>query len=154
MKVMKQSSLALACLGGLCLLPGVGAAGDAPASKAQVVATVSTFRNKSGFLGCRLYKSPAGFPERSKGTIERRVPIGGGLVSCTFEDLDPGTYAVSVLHDENGNRRLDKNLFGIPIEGYGVSNNHTHAFSPPTWDDSKFVVSSGKKVSLAIQLRY
>jgi uncharacterized protein (DUF2141 family) len=58
------------------------------------------------------------------------------------------------MHDENGNRKLDKNFFGVPTEGYGVSNNHTYAMSNPTWDESKFVVESGKRVGLGVALRY
>ena len=129
------------------------AADESPA-KSSIVATVGTFRNKNGFLSCRLYKSAAGFPGPSTGTLARRVPIGGSSAACTFDDLEPGTYAVAVIHDENGNGRLDKNIFGAPTEGYGVSNNHTHAFSAPSWDESNFVVERGKKVSLTIRLDY
>jgi uncharacterized protein (DUF2141 family) len=58
------------------------------------------------------------------------------------------------MHDENDNRKLDRNLFGVPTEGYGVSNNHTYALSSPKWDESTFVVESGKSVGLGIALRY
>ena len=38
-------------------------------------------------------------------------------------DLPAGKYAVQVMHDENDNGKLDANFMGIPIEGYGFSNN-------------------------------
>lgn len=120
----------------------------------SVVVNVGTFRNQRGSLGCRLYRSPAGFPEESKGTVEARVAVSGTQTQCRFDGVAPGTYAVSVMHDENDNRILDKNILGIPTEGYGASNNKTHALSPPTWDESKFVVEGGKSVGLAIGLRY
>ncbi len=63
-------------------------------------------------------------------------------------------YAVVVLHDENDNRQCDRNRFGVPLEGDGVSNNHTYAMSAPTWQESKFVVEGGKDRTLAISLRY
>lgn len=132
------------------------AVADEPASPAgaTITATVGQLRNRKGTLGCRLYTSPAGFPESSAGTVERRMPITGGTVRCEFARLPPGTYAISVMHDENDNRKLDKNLLGIPTEGYGVSNNHTHAMSSPTWEESRFVVEGGKSIALAITLRY
>ncbi len=40
---------------------------------------------------------------------------------CDFEDISPGTYALAVIHDENGNGKLDTNWVGIPTEGYGFS---------------------------------
>lgn len=131
-----------------------GADEPEPTSSATIVVDVARFRNTTGALGCRLFRSGAGFPESSAGTVEARVAIAGASARCTFSNVAPGTYAVSVMHDENGNQRLDKNFLGIPIEGYGVSNNRTHALSAPKWEESKFVVEKGKTVSLAIQLRY
>lgn len=130
------------------------AEGPAPRENATVTAVVSPLRNQKGALGCRLYKSGAGFPETSAGAVELRVAASSPLARCVFSDVPPGTYALSVMHDENDNRKLDKNFLGIPTEGYGVSNNHTHAMSAPTWEESKFVVERGRDVSLAIRLRY
>ena len=59
------------------------------------------------------------------GIVSRRVKIEGASARCVFEDVTPGTYAVVVLHDENDNRQCDRNRLGIPLEGYGVSNNRT-----------------------------
>jgi uncharacterized protein (DUF2141 family) len=125
-----------------------------PRTTAAIAVNVGNFRNTKGMLGCRLSSSGAGFPESSSGTVERRVTIGGVNAQCTFEGVPPGTYAISVMHDENDNQKLDKNFLGIPTEGYGVSNNHTYAMSSPTWDESKFVVEPGKNLGLGIVLRY
>lgn len=143
----------LACV--IAAEPAPASAEEAsPAATGTVSAVVGPLRNAKGSVGCRLFKSSAGFPEAASGTIDRRVAAGSGTVRCVFGDLPPGTYAVSVIHDENDNRRLDKNFLGIPTEGYGVSNNHTYAMSAPRWEESKFVVERGKDVSLAIGLRY
>lgn len=92
--------------------------------------------------------------QKSAGTVERHIPITGRTTRCQFDGIAPGTYAVSVMHDANDNDRLDKNVFGVPKEGYGVSNNHTHALRNPTWKDSRFVVEAGKRVELKVTLRY
>jgi uncharacterized protein (DUF2141 family) len=148
--------LAVASLAAGTLLSFAPAAADEPAppTTSTISVNVGTFRNQKGVLGCRLFRTAAGFPETSAGTVERRAEITGGTARCEFTNVPPGTYAVSAMHDENDNRNLDKNFLGIPTEGYGVSNNHTHAMSAPTWDESKFVVERGKNVGLGIGLRY
>jgi uncharacterized protein (DUF2141 family) len=39
-----------------------------------------------------------------------------------FTDVPPGTYAVAVFQDLNGNGRLDRTPLGLPLEPYGFSN--------------------------------
>ena len=85
--------------------------------------------------------------------MERRVAITGPTALCTFEGVAPGAYAIAVMHDENGDGKLDKNFFGVPTEGYGVSNNRTHALRNPSWDESRFVLEPGKNLGLASALR-
>jgi uncharacterized protein (DUF2141 family) len=127
---------------------------DGASTASRININVGRLRNHQGILGCRLYHAEKGFPESSSGTVTKEVTITGDIVRCDFEDVSPGTYAVSCMHDENKNGKLDKNILGVPTEGYGVSNNHTHALSAPTWDESKFVVEAGKNVGLGIDLRY
>lgn len=148
-----HSLLALS-LTAIAVLTASSALADGATATSSVAVNVGTFRNQKGILGCRLYDSGANFPEGSKGAVEKRVTITSATVRCDFENVPAGTYAVSVMHDENDNRKLDKNFLGIPSEGYGVSNNHTHALSAPTWAESKFVVERGKNVGLSIGLRY
>jgi uncharacterized protein (DUF2141 family) len=83
-----------------------------------------------------------------------RAAIDGKQAVCAFANLRPGTYAVAVVHDENGNGRLDRNLLGVPSEGYGVSNNRTYSLSSPKWDESKFTVTANEPAVLRVSLRY
>lgn len=47
-----------------------------------------------------------------------------------FRNLDYGTYAVTVFHDENSNGTLDHNLLRMPAEPLGFSNGfHLGLFS-------------------------
>jgi uncharacterized protein (DUF2141 family) len=82
------------------------------------------------------------------------VKVTGTSVRCTFENLPSGTYAVLVHHDENDNRKFDKNFLGIPLEGYGASNNRTRALRAPSWGESNFELERGKSRELTIGLRY
>lgn len=138
-------------LGGVAGADGASAAGDASAT---VTVSVGPLRNLRGSVACRLFKTGEGFPRTTKGTVTVRVKVSGTMTPCTFERLPPGTYAVMVHHDENDNRKVDKNFLGVPLEGYGASNNHVPALSAPSWDDSKFTVERGKVRRVAIGLRY
>ena len=40
-----------------------------------------------------------------------------------WDHLPSGDYGVAVIHDENSNAHLDRNMFGIPKEGFGFANN-------------------------------
>ena len=151
-RVARHLVVASGVLGVLLAVPPRVRADGSPAT-ATVDVMVGTFRNTKGWFGCRLYASAQGFPREPTPT-EQRLPITGATVRCTFTNLAPGTYAVSVLHDENGNGKLDSNFLGIPTEGYGVSNNHTHSMSAPSWDESKFEVKAADDVRLGIALRY
>lgn len=56
-------------------------------------------------------------------------------------------------HDENDNRKMDKNRSGTLVEGYGASNHRTHALSAPRWDESKFAVEASKPRTRTIARR-
>ena len=114
---------------------------------------VASFRNAKGTLNCRLFTDAASFPD-GEGVRTLRARIDGTQAACVFEGLAPGAYAVAVVHDENGNVRLDRNFVGIPSEGYGVSNNRTYAMASPKWDESRFTLAAREALVLRIRLRY
>ena len=66
-------------------------------------------------------------------------------VTYEFKDLPAGEYAISLYHDENGNGKFDSNLVGMPIEPYGFSNDAMGNFGPPTFEQAKFKLDTGKK---------
>jgi uncharacterized protein (DUF2141 family) len=136
------------------LLASVTQAEPPATEMSRIAVQVGPLRNGRGSLGCRLYTSPDGFPRTSKGTQSARVKVTGTSARCVFENLKPGTYAVTVHHDENDNGKFDTNILGVPVEGYGVSNNHTYALRAPRWDESKVHVALGKQLTLGIAVRY
>ena len=122
-------------------------------SPSSVLIEVSGFKNMRGTLNCRLFSKAADFPD-DEGIVTLRVPITGPNTSCSFSNVEPGTYAIAVVHDENGNGKLDKNSVGVPSEGYGVSNNKTYALSAPKWDESSFALGATESKALLVKLRY
>ena len=115
----------------------------------------ATFRNVRGDAGCLLYKAAEGFPDQlDKAFRVLHVPIEQGRAVCEFKDVPAGTYAVIVLHDENLNKKMDKNFLGIPQEGWGVSNNVRPALSAPRFQDATFTVKPSTPAAVTIQLGY
>jgi uncharacterized protein (DUF2141 family) len=67
-----------------------------------------------------------------------------------FKNLPKGLYAVSFVHDENDNKKMDTNFFGIPKEDYGCSNNAKGFMGPPKYDDAKFELEENKIINIKI----
>ena len=81
-----------------------------------------------------------------EGTFMKAEPVQGvdtavleGYATVVFNDVTPGTYAILLYHDKNGNKVLDREPNGMPKEMWGASNNNM-AMGPPTWDGAKFEV--------------
>lgn len=66
------------------------------------------------------------------------TPALEGISILSFPNLAPGTYGVTLFHDQNGNEELDTNLLGAPIEPFGFSTNPKIGFSAPKFDAFKF----------------
>lgn len=64
-----------------------------------------------------------------------------GALSMSFEGVEPGTYAIMVMHDLNGNSQMDYDSNGMPVESYGMSGNEMH-MGPPTFEAAKFEVTA------------
>lgn len=96
---------------------------------------VDGLRNHKGVVGAVVFTSAAGWPEDvTKSYRNQAAPIDAATRSVTvvIEDLPPGDYGIVVLHDENENMKLDRNIFGFPKEGFGFANNpHVGLRAPP-----------------------
>jgi uncharacterized protein (DUF2141 family) len=143
-----QQGLAVA---GLLLIPILALGAD----PAEIEVKVGTTRNLKGAVGCLLFKSEDGFPkEPAKAVAKERIALSGNHAVCRFTGVAAGSYAVSAIHDEDGDNELDTNFVGIPTEGYGASNNKLPSMSAPSFEDSRFTVASGEKKQLTINLKY
>ena len=76
--------------------------------------------------------------------------VGISQQQCVIEidSLNSGFYTIRYFHDENSNNKLDTNWMGIPIEGYGFSNNATSHFGAPSIDEQKFYLEDNLEMVL------
>jgi uncharacterized protein (DUF2141 family) len=69
-----------------------------------------------------------------------------------FRNLAAGTYSVSIIHDENGNGKLDT-FVAIPREGFGFSGNPPIRFGPPKFGEASFRLNTGRNTQV-VRVRY
>ena len=127
---------------------------DLAAQTGSVRITVEGVANDRGQIGVLLFKSESGFPgDHSKAFRQQLVPAGNKTYEFRFDAIPYGTYAVSVMHDENMNLKVDTNFLGIPREGNGVSNNVRPAMRAPRFSEAVFELN-GTEWSGRIDLVY
>lgn len=116
---------------------------------------VNNFNNNKGQLGVLVFNKDDGYPEDFKKALHSMlIPIEKDTMIVTIEDLPFGEYVITVLHDENNNDKMDKNFFGKPKEGYGVSNDPKPGkFGPPKYEKGIIELSS-PLTTITINLRY
>lgn len=89
--------------------------------------------------------------DEKESIIDKRiVPVTGKTCTVSIKDLKPGKYAIRYYHDENLNGKMETNMVGKPLEGYGFSNNAAGVFGPPSFDKCLFELSENKKIILRI----
>ncbi len=153
MKNLRAAGLAVTLA---AMIPGSGALAAACAqSSDEIVVRVSNLRNDAGNVVAVLYgNDPPNFLKRGTKLEKYWQPVAGrGTVDVCLTAPEPGTYAVAVYHDENANVKFDKNWIGLPVEGYGISNNPTIFLVPPSFDEAKFEALIGPTV-IPVEIRY
>jgi uncharacterized protein (DUF2141 family) len=145
-----QCLSALAC--GLYLASPWSSAARGDAAS-MIHADIAGLRNDKGQVLCDLYSSAGAFPGKPEDANARVIAaISQGRAFCEFRNLLPGRYAISVVHDENKNGRLDR-LLGMPREGVGASRDARGHLGPPKFDDAAFDYR-GSTLNLSITMVY
>lgn len=101
---------------------------------------VALFNSADQFMGDVVYE----------GTV---VKISTDEMLVKFENLPFGSYAIAVIHDVDDDGQLDKNVLGIPTEGYGFSNHAIGKYGPPKWMDASFFMDRQSEARI-VELAY
>ena len=129
--------------------------GQAQAPAENVIhVEISGLRSDKGQVLCALFSSAEAFPKKAdKAVVRLTAKIAEHQATCDFTGVAPGTYAVSVVHDENANGKLDTNFIGMPREGVGASNDTKGHMGPPKFSAASFPYSAGR-LDLKIHVNY
>ena len=98
-----------------------------------------TQSDKQGKLYIALFDAPDNFPNEGAHFLLEEVLEKEKYFS--FESLPFGKYALAIFQDLNENGKLDKNLWGIPTEPYGFSNNPKAKWKKPTYEEAAFPIN-------------
>ncbi|MBN8551470.1 MAG: DUF2141 domain-containing protein [Caulobacterales bacterium] len=121
---MKTKWVALTAFSMVLVGAGTAQAGD-------VTVTLTGVEARGGQLLVALqtrdqYRQQAGFGEIIANPA-------AGTMTLTFRDVPAGDYALSVMHDENGDYQMQAAPNGIPLEGWAASRG-AELRSEPTFD--------------------
>jgi len=107
---------------------------------AELTVRISGLDAPMGQLGCSLFAGEDGFPMNNAKARSQWLAVQSSEAVCRFTELAPGTYAVSIGHDTNGNRTVDTNVVGYPTEQWGVSRNARPFLRAPRFDEARFEI--------------
>ncbi|HRP30316.1 MAG TPA: DUF2141 domain-containing protein [Ginsengibacter sp.] len=105
-------------------------------------------RNSAGIVRFALYNKDETIPDEHFRNYFKlgSTTITDNKAEFTFTGLPEGNYAVSALHDENENWKIDKR-FMKPKEGIGFSNIKSIGLSNrPNFKKASFSLSEDKKI--------
>lgn len=121
----------------------------------RLAVRVNSLRSAAGVVRCSLYDGPDGFPQNTQRVIARSVAsVRGGVAVCAFDGVEPGRdYAVVIHHDENADNVFQRNFVGLPMEGYGFSNNVWPLLAAPSFAACRFHFGGGAQ-SVGVTARY
>ncbi|WP_368565669.1 DUF2141 domain-containing protein [Pseudoxanthomonas sp. UTMC 1351] len=120
------------------------------AQAAELTVRIHDIRAQTGVLKVALVDGVPGWDGKAAPVKADGAPPQGDGATFVFKDLAPGTYAVMISHDENGNGKLDSNFMGMPTEGYGFSNNPA-VMRKPTWEEARFELAADQAIDVTLR---
>ncbi len=150
---LRSTVVIIYALIGAMMTPGMVGAQVTPPNEIRVI--VTNLRNDHGRVGCGLFKGPDGFPrDKAKEYRGTWASITNSTAVCDFKGVPAGDYAVTVLHDENLNGKMDFNMLGIPTKGYGFSNDAKATVKPPSFEAAQVTYSGTGTLDVPIKIVY
>ena len=140
----------LAALGCAAAIAGFAA----PAAAGSVTITVTDLRNSDGVVRACMTTVESVFPRCIRDPKSHRTVVrAANTITIRFDNVEPGDYAIALLHDENEDGKANRVLGMAPKEGYGFSRDAPVRMAPPDWDDAVFTVGTGAQ-RMTIKMRY
>jgi len=139
----------------LLALAALALAGDAAAAQGSGTLTITFegLRSAKGMLRACLTRNRAIFPKCEDDPAALKASVAAGKdAHLSIAGIAPGDYALLILHDENGNEKVDT-MLGIPREGVGFSRNPRIRFGPPGFDAVRITIPGGQSATM-VKLQY
>lgn len=102
-----------------------------------VTITVRGASDDEGQMMLAIYDAANRFNDPNMAMLKSPRTIRDGQASwIVATDKLPGMFAIAAFHDQNADGMLNRNLFGIPTEPYGFSNQARGNFGPPSFEQA------------------
>ena len=122
-------------------------------SLATVQITFTGLRNNKGIVAIGLHNSPKGWHRKAQTEPNwSKENMKDGSLTVRIENLEYGTYAFTMMDDEDANLKMDK-FMGLPREGFAFSRNPKVGMSVPKFEECSFVVDTSF-VELTVEVIY
>ena len=120
-------------------------------NKAVLTLQIEGIEQSAGYMMVAVYDEADQFLSKNMFDGSKSKVDNTGVMKIDLE-LPFGDYGISVFHDTDANGKLDTNVFGIPKEPTGFSNNAKGTFGPPKYEQVKFsFTKSGQKLSIRLE---
>ena len=116
----------------------------------NLTVTVTNFKQLKGNIIVSVFNKSDDFPKKGKHYQDNISQVNNYSETLIFTNLPVGEYAVAIFHDSNSDGECNTNIFGIPKEGYGFSNNCKPIFSAPSFKCTKINLSSDKSITIEL----
>lgn len=114
--------------------------------------TITGIRSAKGNIIVQLFKDNQSYEDQEpyKKIMVDKKEMAKGSLNVQLS-LEPGIYGFTLVDDENNNGKIDKNMIGIPKEGFGFSNFFMEKMKKPTFDDFKIDLRTQSKIVMKVK---
>ena len=117
--------------------------------KAVLDIQIEGLKENAGVLMVAMYHTDQNFTKNVYPVTAVSRRVSGSVMKITLHGkFIPGVYGIAVFHDENGNKTMDLSPAGMPLEGFGFSNNPSLAKGKPGWKDVSFEINENKQINI------
>ena len=118
----------------------------------EVKVNITEVRSGKGKILLSVFRDSKSFDDEKpyKNFVFDKKSLSKGSMSVIY-NLEPGTYGFTLVDDEDNSNDLDKNMIGMPKEGFGFSNFFLEKLQKPSFDEFKFDLKANRTISIRVK---
>lgn len=121
----------------------------------SITLNISGIENTEGILQIAIFENAQQFEDEKPMKVINlpKTNIQNGSTSTTIE-LAAGTYAITVLDDEDKSGDMTYRFGVYPLEGVGFSDYMLKGLSKPDFTDFDFTLTNDNAKTVSVQMKY
>ena len=104
-----------------------------------------------GYLNFEVVDSEQAWKASGNPVVAVRARVTAEKMRFDLHDVPPGKVAIRLFQDEDGDGKMNRNLVGVPTEGYGFSGKPS-MMGPPSFDDAA-ITRAATGTTVVLQVR-